>query len=94
MTPEAEENGAHAPEREANCRLQHAKSENTTRMLIAAGRHTVVYGTGGNKTNKQNRIFIIQNKNSSFGNLYSNVDFLIITKNSGGLAAMHISTRG
>ena len=54
-------------------------------MLIAAGRHTVVYGTGGGGGN---RILIIQEKKSSFGNLYSNVDFLIITKNSGGLTAM------
>ena len=28
MPPEAEENGAHAQEREDNCSLQHAKSEN------------------------------------------------------------------
>ena len=62
-------------------------------MLIAAGRHTVVYGTrgGGGENKTKNRIFIIQAKKLSFGNLYSNVDFLIITKHSGGLAAMHLS---
>ena len=47
VPPEAEENGAHAQEWEANCSLQHAKSENAARMLIAAGGHTVVYGTRG-----------------------------------------------
>ena len=46
---EAEENGTHGQEREANCSLQHAKSENAARMLIAAGGHTVVYGTQGKK---------------------------------------------
>ena len=47
MPPEAEENGSYAQEREANCSLQHAKSEIAARMLIAAGGHTVVYGTQG-----------------------------------------------
>ena len=62
----------------------------TARMLIAAGGHTVVYGTGGGgiKIKRNQSDFHYSQKNSSFGNLYSNVDFLIITKNSGGLAAM------
>ena len=40
------------------------------------------------KLKEKKRIFIIWKQNSSFGNLHSNFDFLIITKNSGGLAAM------
>ena len=67
----------------------HAKSENAARMLIAAGGHTVViYGTWGEDKTKKGQIFMIQKKKSSFGNLYSNVDFLIITTNLGVLAAM------
>ena len=54
---EAEENGAHAQELEANCSRQHAKSQNVARKLIATGRHTVVYGTRG-KRGKKSRIFI------------------------------------
>ena len=53
MPPEAEENGAHAQERKANCSLQHAKSENAARMLIAAGGHTVDYGKRGKKVLKK-----------------------------------------
>ena len=89
MPPKAEENGVHAQEREANCSMQHAKSENAAQMLIAAGGHTVVYETQGKiYIYFLSQIFIIREKKSSFGNLCSNVDFLIITKNSGGLAAM------
>ena len=53
MPTKAEENGTHAQEREANCSLQHAKSENAARMLIAAGGHTVVYGTQWKKEKKK-----------------------------------------
>ena len=91
LPPEAEENGAHAQEWEANCSMQHATSENAARMLIA-GRWTYcrLRNTRGTSTPKKSQIFIIRKKKSSFGNLYSNVDFLIITKNSGGLAAMQM----
>ena len=88
MPPEAEENGTH--EQEVNCSLQRmrctTKSENA-RMLIVAGGCSVIYGSQGRKNTPKNRIFIIW-KHSSFGNLHSNFDFLIIKKNSGGLAAM------
>ena len=90
MPLEAEENSAHAQELEANCSLQHAKSQNAARMLIATGRHTVVYGTRGKKR-KKSWIFIILKKKIIIGNLFSNVDFLIITKNSGGFAAMSMA---
>ena len=40
------------------------------------------------KKKKSSRIFSIRKQNSSFGNSYSNLDFLIITNHSGGLAAM------
>ena len=45
---------------------------------------SVVYGTQGGKKGEKSRIFIMWKKTSSFGNLYSNVDFLIITKNREG----------
>ena len=83
VPPEAEENGAQGQEREANCSLLHAKSENASRIMIAAGGHTVVYGTreeGGGEKKKSD--FHYSEKKSSFGNFYSNVHFLIITKNS------------
>ena len=58
-------------------------------MLIAAGGHTVIYGTQEEENPpKKNCIFIIRKQNSSFGNLYYNLDFLITMKNLGGLAAM------
>ena len=65
-------------------------------MLIAAGRRTVLSTEYGEQKNQKNKsqIFIIQKQNSSFGNSYSNLDFLIITKNSGGLAAMRGVWRG
>ena len=58
----------------------------------------VVYGTQERKEErkkkkkkKKNRIvMIIRKQNTSFGNLYSNLDFLIIMKNLGGLAAMQL----
>ena len=54
--------------------------------------YCVVYGTRGEGKEKgeKSRIFIIRKQKSSFRNSYSNLDFLIITNNSGGLAAMHI----
>ena len=42
VLPEAEENGAHAQEWEANCSLQ-CKIRKRARMLIAAGGHTVYH---------------------------------------------------
>ena len=61
-----------------------AKSENQ-RMLIAAGGHTVP-----SMEHRENFGFLLfGTKNEPFGNSFSNFDFLIITKNSGGLAAMH-----
>ena len=60
------------------------------RMLIAAGGHTVSSTEQKRKKKKEkiNRIFIIRKQNYLFGNSYSNLDFLITTKNLGGLAAM------
>ena len=61
------------------------------RVNVDCGRWTycVVYGTrGGKKEKKKSWIFIIQKQNHLFGNSYSNFDFLIITNNSGRLAAM------
>ena len=53
-------------------------------MLIAAGGHTVVYGTRGEKKKKKKKIgFSLFEQKKSFGNLYSNVDFLIFTKTFG-----------
>ena len=66
VPPEAEKNGAHAQEREANCSLQHAKSENAARMLIAAGGHSVVTEHGGKKKGEKSLIFIIGKKKSSY----------------------------
>ena len=91
---EAEENRTHAQGREANCSLQNTrcstKSENARECWLRQAdvlwhlRNTGVGGGG------KGRIFSIQKQNSSFGNLYSNLDFLIVitTKNLGGLAAM------
>ena len=58
--------------------------------------YCVVYGTrGGKKKEKQKSwIFIIRKKNQLFGNLFSNFDFLIITKNLGGLAAIQLHCIG
>ena len=52
MPPEAEENGAHAQEREVNCSLQR-KISKRARMLIAAGGHTVPSTEHGKKEKKQ-----------------------------------------
>ena len=88
----AEENGAHAQGREANCSLQ--------RMCCSTDQRTCECGlqqadvlchlrnTRKEKKGKKSRIFIIRKQNSSFGNSYSNLDFLIIMNKSGGLAAM------
>ena len=86
LPPVAEENGAHAQEREANCGLQHVKIRKRS-TNVDCGRRTYcrVWNTGRRKKLD----FHYSEKKSSFGNLYSNVDFLIITTNSGGLAAMH-----
>ena len=54
-------------------------------MLIAAGGHTV-RNIGKKKRKKLD--FHYAEKNEPFGNSNSNFDFLILTKNSGGLAAM------
>ena len=81
MPPKAEENGARAQEREANCSLQR-KLRKRARMLIVAGGHTV-------PSTKHGKLdFHYSEKNEPFGNSYCNFDFLIITKNLGGLAAM------
>ena len=67
-----------------------AKSENI-RTNVDCGRWTycVVYGArGGGGEKKKSWIFIVRKKNEPFGNLHSNFDFLIITKNLRGLAAM------
>ena len=94
MPPEAEENGAHAQERKANCSLQHAKSQNAARMLIATGGHTVDYGTRGGEVGLLKKLdfhYSEENKNHySEICILMHVNFLIITKNSGGLAAMHL----
>ena len=60
-----------------------------THVNVDCGRQTycVVYGTQ-EKREKKSQIFIIRKQNSSFGNSHSNLDFVIITNNSGGLAAM------
>ena len=63
-------------------------------MLIAAGGHTVPSTEHGKKERRRKKKkkldFHYSEKNEPFGNLYSNFDFLIITKNSGGLAAMPV----
>ena len=63
------------------------EAEENGAHLIAAGGCTVSTELGAEKIK---RIFIIRKQNSSFGNSHFNFDSLIITKNSGGLAAMMI----
>ena len=60
-------------------------------MLIAAGGCTALsteHGVKKKGEKKKGWIFIIRKQNQLFRNSYSNFDFLIITQNSGGLAAM------
>ena len=58
-------------------------------MLIAAG------GRGHRVKKKEEKkeldFHYSEIKNQLFGNVYSTFDFLIITKNSGGLAAMSLT---
>ena len=92
MPPEAEENGTHTHEvREENCSLQRMRcstQSECTRMLIAAGGRTMSSTEHREKKKKKVGFPLFENTNSSFGNSFSNLDFLITTKNSGGLAAM------
>ena len=75
VPPEAEENDAHAQEREANCSLQH-KIRKRARMLIVAGGHTVPSTKEKKKKKKKKWILIIRKKDEPFGYSYSNFDFL------------------
>ena len=52
MPPEAEENGAHAQEREVNCILQR-KIRKRARMSIVAGGHTVPSTKHGERKRKE-----------------------------------------
>ena len=73
-----------------NCSLRQIIER--ARMLIVAGGRTVLSTEHRVKLCKiyffLTWIFIIRKQNQLFGNPYSNFDFLIITKNLGGLAAM------
>ena len=57
-------------------------------MLIVACGHTVVYGTWRGGVG-----FSLFRKNSSFGHLYSNVDFLIIMKKFGRVGSYAIQVK-
>ena len=85
MLPEAEENGAHAQQREANCSLQSKISECGLLQVDIRYRLWNI----GKKEKKKKLDFRYSEKNKPFRNSYSNLDFLIITTNLGGLAAMH-----
>ena len=89
---EAEENGAHAQEQEANCSIQRKITKRAHAMLIAAGGHYILYrlrNMGGKKGEKKLDFHYLE-KNEPFGKKNSKLDFLIIMKNLGGLAAMHL----
>ena len=75
MPPEAEENGAHAQGREANCSLQRklrCSTKQRMRVNVDCGRQTycVIYGTQGGKKKKKR-----QEKKSDFQ--YSETKFII-----------------
>ena len=89
MPPEAEENGTHAQGREVNCSLQRMRCSTNqrtrTNFVVAGGR---LRNTGGGEEKKKVRFSLFGNKID-----HSEIRILIyiskiITKNSGGLAAM------
>ena len=55
VPPEAEENGAHAQEREANCSLQ-CKIRKRAQILIVVGGHTVPSTKHGGKKKKKKEV--------------------------------------
>ena len=95
VPPEAEENGAHAQERKANCSLQHAKiTKRSTNVDCGRWTYCQLRNTGGADIFKKLDFHYSEKKNHySEICILMNVDFLIITKNLGGLAAMRMTRR-
>ena len=61
VLPEAEENGTHAQEREANCSMQ-CKITKLARMLITAGGHTVPSTEHGKRKKKKMDFYYSEKK--------------------------------